>query len=451
LGRHAIEHIGGKRDDNKAFFAMSNDGRSDKIPSVTTMRPAFAFDAAAGLSCDGIPLADIAARTGTPTYVYSAESIRSAWRRFDAAFADVPHTIHYALKANSTLALLRLLRGLGSGADANSWGEIEVALRAGFIPEQLVFTGVGKTPDELRSAVPLGLRSINAESPGELERIAAVARSLGIRARVAVRLNPDIEAGTHPHISTGRRINKFGVPIELGGALYRKLAGTAGLQPVGVHAHIGSQIAGVAPLRQAAEALAAFVEGRRADGIALEHIDLGGGLGISYDGAATATIEDYAAAVLPAVAATGLTVLIEPGRAVVGSSGVLLARVVDVKAYFDSKPFVVLDTGMTELIRPALYGAYHRIEPVTPRAGARRTCDVVGPLCESSDVVGSDRDLPAIEVGDLVAVFDAGAYGSTMASNYNRRPLPCEALVDGGTWTIIRRRQTIEEMTALEA
>ena len=349
---------------------MSNDGRSGKIPGVTTARSAFVFDAAAGLSCDGVPLADIAATIGTPSYVYSAASIRSTWRRFDAAFAGVPHTIHYALKANSTLALLRLLRGLGSGADANSWGEIEVALRAGFIPEQLVFTGVGKTPDELRAAVPLGLRSINAESPGEVARIDGLARSLGTRARVAVRLNPDIEAGAHPHISTGRRINKFGVPIELGRDLYRKMSGMPGLQPVGIHAHIGSQIAGVAPLRQAAEALAAFAADLREDGIALEHIDLGGGLGISYDGAATATIEDYAAAVLPAVAPTGLTILIEPGRAVVGSSGVLLARVVDVKAYVDAKPFVVLDTGMTELIRPALYGAYHRIEPVTPRAGA---------------------------------------------------------------------------------
>jgi diaminopimelate decarboxylase len=429
---------------------MSNDGRSGKIPSVTSARSAFVFDAAAGLSCDGVPLADIAAIIGTPSYVYSAASIRSAWRRFDAAFAGVPHTIHYALKANSTLALLRLLRGLGSGADANSWGEIEVALRAGFIPEQLVFTGVGKTPDELRAAVPLGLRSINAESPGEVARIDGLAQSLGTRARVAVRLNPDIEAGAHPHISTGRRINKFGVPIELGRDLYRKMSGMSGLQPVGLHAHIGSQIAGVAPLRQAAEALAAFAADLREDGIALEHIDLGGGLGISYDGAATATIEDYAAAVLPAVAPTGLTVLIEPGRAIVGSSGVLLARVVDVKAYADAKPFVVLDAGMTELIRPALYGAYHRIEPVKPRAGARRICDVVGPLCESSDVVGSDRDLAPVEVGDLVAVFDAGAYGSTMASNYNRRPLPCEALIDDGAWTVIRRRQTVDEMVANE-
>jgi diaminopimelate decarboxylase len=429
---------------------MSNDRRSDKIASVTTGFPAFAFDGSAGLSCDGIPLSDIAARAGTPTYVYSAASVRSSWRRFDAAFAGMPHAIHYALKANSTLALLRLLRGLGSGADANSWGEIEVALRAGFIPERLVFTGVGKTPEELRRAVPLGLRSINAESPGELERIDVLARSLGTRARVSVRLNPDIDAGSHPHISTGRRINKFGVPIELGRELYRTIAGMPGLQPVGVHVHIGSQITDVAPLRQAAEALAELVGQVQADGIAIEHIDLGGGLGISYDGSAAPTVEDYAAAVLPAVSRTGLTILLEPGRAMVASSAVLLATVVDVKAYFDARPFVVLDAGMTELIRPALYDAYHRIAPVTPRTGEARACEIVGPLCESSDVVGSDRVLPPLEVGDLVAVFDAGAYGSSMSSTYNRRPLPCEVMVDEGRWTIVRRRQTIDEMTALE-
>ncbi len=443
--------MGGKPDDSKAFFAMSNDGRSDKIRFVTIVPPAFSCEGSAGLSCGGVPLSEIAAAAGTPTYVYSAASIRSTWLRFDRAFAGVPHAIHYALKANSTLALLRLLRGLGSGADANSLGEIEVALRAGFIPDQLVFTGVGKTADELRRAVPLGLRSINAESPGELERLDALARSLGTRVRVSVRVNPDIEAGAHPHISTGRRINKFGVPIELGRELYRRMAGMTGLQPVGVHVHVGSQITDIAPLRQAAEALARFVGELREDGIALEHIDLGGGLGVSYDGAATATVEDYAAAVLPAVGPTGLAILIEPGRAVVAASGVLLARVVDVKAYFDARPFVVLDAGMTELLRPALYGAYHRIEPVMPRAGAPRACDVVGPLCESSDVVGGNRVLPPLEVGDLVAVFDAGAYGSTMASTYNRRPLPCEVLVDEGRWTVVRRRQTIEEMTALEA
>jgi diaminopimelate decarboxylase len=224
-----------------------------------------------------------------------------------------------------------------------------------------------------------------------------------------------------------------------------------GLQPVGVHAHIGSQITDLAPLRESAEALAALVGDLKEDGIALEHVDLGGGLGISYDGTPAPTLADYAAAVLPAVGRTGLTTLLEPGRAIVGPSAVLLGRVIDVKAYFDDKPFVVLDAGMTELLRPALYGAYHRIEPVTPRPGALTTCDVVGPLCESSDVVGRDRALSRLEVGDLVAIFDAGAYGSTMASTYNRRPLPSEVMVDGDRVEVVRRRQTVEDMLALEA
>jgi diaminopimelate decarboxylase len=412
--------------------------------------PSFRLDASVGLCCDGLPLSEIAARAGTPTYVYSAASIRSAWCRLDTAFRAVPHALHYALKANSTLAILRLLRALESGADANSGGELEIALRAGFIPEDVVFTGVGKSPEELQRAVSLGVNAINVESPGEVERLDAIARARGTRARVAVRLNPDIDAGSHPHISTGRRINKFGVPIELGRDLYRRMAAMPGILPVGVHVHIGSQITNLDPLERTAAALAAFVEGLRADGIPLEHLDLGGGLGISYDGSPAPTFEDYASAVLPLVQPTGLKVLLEPGRAIVAPAGVLLARVIDVKRYFEGKTFVVLDAGMTELLRPALYGAYHRIEPVVPRPGARTVSEVVGPLCESSDIVGKDRDLPPLEVGDLVAILDAGAYGSAMSSTYNRRPLPCEVMVDDGRFDVIRRRQTVDDMTALE-
>ncbi len=432
----------------KRFSRCQTGGRSGKIRSVTT--DPFAADPSSGLSCDGLPLAEIAAAVGTPTFVYSAASIRSAWTRFDTAFDSVPHTIHYALKANSTLGVLRLLRELGSGADANSGGEIDVALRAGFRPEDIVFSGVGKTPEELQRAVSLGVKAINAESPGELERIDALARARGTRARVAVRLNPDIEAGTHPYISTGRRINKFGVPIELGRDLYRKMVNMPGLRPVGVHVHIGSQITNLDRLRQAAEAIAAVVRQLAEDGIALEHIDLGGGLGVSYDGSATPSAADYAAAVLPVVAPMGLTVLLEPGRAIVAPSAVLLARVIDVKAYPDAKPFVVLDAGMTELIRPALYAAYHRIVPVAPRPGDVCVCEVVGPLCESGDIVGKNRKLPPLEVGDLVVVRDVGAYGSTMSSTYNRRPLACEVMVDGGRFEVIRRRQTIDDMVATE-
>jgi diaminopimelate decarboxylase len=427
---------------------MSNHGQSDKIPFVVT--DAFTVDPASGLTCDGVALAEIAARVGTPTFVYSAESIRQAWRRFDGAFDGVPHFLHYALKANSTLGVLRLLREMGSGADVNSGGELEVALRAGFTPDQLVCTGVGKTPAELDRAVSLGVKAINAESPGELERIDAFARARGTRARVAVRLNPDIDAGAHPHISTGRRVNKFGVPIELGRELYRRMAGMPGLQPVGVHVHIGSQITDLAPLRQTAEAVVGLVRQLADDGVAIEHLDLGGGLGVSYDGSDTPTPDDYAQVVLPIVEPTGLAILLEPGRVIVAPSAVLLARVIDRKQFLDAHPFLVLDAGMTELIRPALYGAYHRISAVTPRPGAAEACEVVGPLCESSDIVGSNRTLPPLEVGDLVAVHDTGAYGSTMASTYNRRPLPCEVMVDGGRWEIVKRRQTVDEMVGLE-
>lgn len=411
----------------------------------------FVCDRSLGWCCDGVPLSDIAAAVGTPAYVYSASSIRRAWTRFDAAFAPVPHAVHYALKANSTRAVLRILRSLGSGADANSGGELEVALRAGFIPDDLVFTGVGKTPDELARAVDLELKAINAESAGELDRIDAIAISKGTRARVAVRLNPDIAAGSHPHISTGQRLNKFGTPIEAVRRLYRELSTRQGLRPVGLHLHIGSQITDLEPLKKAAAAVVELAGQLREDGIALEHVDIGGGLGIPYDFKPTPTVDDYAAAVLPTLQAAGLTVLLEPGRIIVGPSAVLLARVVDIKSHFGAKPFVVIDAGMTELIRPAMYGAYHHIEPVNPRPGDPQRWEIVGPLCESSDTMGKDRDLPPLEVGDLVAVFDAGAYGSAMASNYNRRPLACEVMVDDGAWTMVRRRQTVEDMTGLES
>ncbi len=412
--------------------------------------PGFSREPGLGLSCDGIPLSEIADGAGTPTYVYSAAAIRASWKAFDAAFSAVPHSLHYALKSNSTLAVLRVLRDLRSRADANSVGEIEVALRAGFLPSELVFTGVGKAPAELRRAISLDLRSINAESPGEIERIDAIAASEGRIARVAVRINPDIDALSHPHISTGGRANKFGVPIEEAPALYRDIARRPSLQAVGVHVHVGSQITDLEPLRRAASALVKLAHDLRAEGITLEHVDLGGGLGISYNGTPVPTAADYAATILPIVCQSGLELILEPGRAVVGPAGLLLARVVDIKSYPGGPTFATLDAGMTELLRPALYDAYHRIEAVEPRPGDERRYEIVGPLCESSDTVGKDRVMPPLEVGDLLAIMDAGAYGSTMSSNYNRRPLPSEVMVDGGEWRTVRRRQTIDDMLATE-
>ena len=403
-----------------------------------------------GLACEGVSVAAVAEAAGTPVYVYSACALRTAYRAIDEAFASYPHVIHYALKANSTLAIVRLLRELGSRADANSGGEIAVALRAGFTPDQIVFTGVGKTPDEIARAIAIGVATINAESPGELDRIAALAAAQGREARVALRVNPDIDAGSHPHISTGLRSNKFGVPLEDARTMYWERRGLAGLRFTGVHVHIGSQITTIEPLTRAADALVSLALVLKGDGFALEHLDIGGGLGIPYESRPMIGPADYAAAVIPALERSGLPVVLEPGRAIAAPAGALVARIVDVKRYVDGRLFAVLDAGMTELMRPALYGSFHRIVPVAPRSGDEQPWDIVGPICESSDVFARQRMLPPLDVGDLVAILDTGAYGAVMGSNYNRRLLPPEVLVDQGRWTTIRRRQTLDDVLALE-
>ena len=407
--------------------------------------------AAQQLVCDGVPLPAIAEAEGTPVYVYSAAVLRERYRAIDDAFGDYPHRLHYALKANSTLALARTLRELGSAADANSIWEIELARKAGFAPPDIVFTGVGKSPAELECAVPLGLKAINVESVGELARVEAIAARLKLTARVALRVNPDIDAKSHPHISTGLKINKFGLPLDDVRELFATIGTRPSLQLVAIHVHIGSQITTTEPLARSAALVRDLVGELRECGIALEYVDLGGGLGISYDGGAVPSAADYAAALLNEVRATGLPIVIEPGRAIVGPSGVLLSRVIDLKPRNADSDFAVLDAGMAELMRPALYGAYHSVEVVTPRPGQQRQYELVGPICESADVVARDRMLAPLAVGDLIAIRDAGAYGSAMASNYNRHPLPAEVLVDDGRWRVIRRRQSIDDMTLLES
>ncbi len=409
----------------------------------------FSFTTATA-ACDGADLATIARAEGTPLYVYSRRLIEQRYRTLAEAFAGHPHRIHYALKANSTRGLLEVLRATGAGVDANSGGEIAVARRAGFAPDDVVFTGVGKSAAELEAAVAAGLHAVNAESAGELERIDRIARGRGVRARVAVRINPDIDAASHPGISTGRRSHKFGVPLDDAHRVCREAAARPGLQLVGLHAHVGSQMTTLGPVRRAASTVAAFAGVLRDDGITLEHLDLGGGLGISYDGTPALDAADYARAILDEVAPTGLKLLIEPGRWIVGPAAVLLTTVVDVKPQAANRYFVIVDAGMSELMRPALYGAYHRIAPVVPRSGPDTMCDIVGPLCETTDVVGLDRPMVLPQVGDLLAVLDTGAYGSAMASNYNRHPLPAEALVDDGGWRLIRRRQTVDDLLACE-
>jgi len=403
------------------------------------------------LLIDEVDPSVIAAAAGTPCYVYSASAIRSAYRAIDEAFGNQPHAIHYALKANSTLAIARLLRSLGSRADANSMGEVDVALRAGFTPDEIVFTGVGKSPEELERGVQLGLLTINVESPGELDRLDRIARERGTVARVALRVNPDIDAQSHPHISTGLRSNKFGVPIEAAPELFREIGRREGLQANGVHVHIGSQITSLDALLRAAQAAVSLATALRADGIPIQHVDFGGGLGISYDGNTVPNPTDYIRRLAEMIRPTGLEAIVEPGRTIVGPAGYLLSRVVDVKHFEGGRRFVVLDAGMTEMMRPALYGAFHAIEAVRPRAGAHEIVDIVGPICESTDTFARDRALAPVEPGDLVAIRDVGAYGAAMASNYLRRPLSPEVLADAGAWTVIRRRQTLDDLLSLEA
>ena len=402
------------------------------------------------LVCDGVPLSAIAAALGTPLYVYSAALLRQRYRDLVSGFGDYPHRVHYALKANSTLAIARLLHELGAAADANSIWEIELARKAGFSPGDIVFTGVGKSGAELECAVPLGLKAINVESAGELDRVDTLARSAGVVARVALRVNPDIDAKSHPHISTGLKINKFGMPVDEAERLFRELPGRPALKLVAVHIHVGSQITSIDPVRQAASRLAGLARQAQAAGLALEYLDAGGGLGISYDGGPVPSADRYAAALVDEIRTTKLPIVVEPGRSIVGPAGVLVARVVDVKGRTASSDFAIIDAGMTELMRPALYGGFHQIEPVRPRAGGLRQYEIAGPVCESTDIVGRDRTLPPLEVGDLVAIRDTGAYGSAMASNYNRRPFPAEVMVEDGSWRVIRKRQSIDDMLAQE-
>jgi len=392
----------------------------------------------------------IARQVDTPAYVYDGEAIDHAYRRLEAAFGDAPHAIHYAMKANSALAIVRRLQVLGSGFDANSLGEVDVALRCGAVPRQIVLTGVGKRSDDLDRAVTLDLQAINVESPGELDRLARLAADRGTVARVALRVNPDIDAQSHPHISTGLRSNKFGVPIDEARALFRAIQARPSLAPIGIHIHIGSQITALDPLERAAEAATALARALRDDGIAIEHLDFGGGLGIAYDGGAPPSPEAYVQRLTRAAGDIGITLAIEPGRVIVGAAGVLLTRVVDIKQFPGARRFVVLDAGMTELMRPALYSAFHRIEPVRPRDGAPEAGDIVGPICESTDAFARDRLLPPVEVGDLIAIRDAGAYGAVMGSTYLRRPLAPEVLIEDGSWRVIRRRQTLDDLLSLE-
>jgi len=397
------------------------------------------------LACDGVSLDDAAREHGTPLYVYSRGAVEQAYYDYDRAFSRVPHRICYALKANSSHALLKILAGLGAGADIVSGGELQAALRAGFAPERIVFSGVGKTDAEIALGVARGIGEFNAESEAEIARVSAAASAAGRAVRVSLRVNPDIDARSHPYISTGLRDNKFGVNIAAAADILRRARRLPGIEISGVQCHIGSQITDLDPMRRAAAELVGLSRTLLAEGFALRTIDIGGGLGIDYTSDAPPPVGEFAAAVLPLLEGLPLTVLLEPGRSLVARAGVLLTRVLVVKENH-GKRFVVVDAGMNDLLRPALYDAFHRIEPVTAGEGAAGPVDVVGPVCETADFLARGRVLPDVRVGDLVAIRDVGAYGFSMASTYNMRPRVAEALVDGGRLRLIRRRETFEDL-----
>ncbi len=397
------------------------------------------------LCAEAVPLADIAARHGTPTFVYSRATLERHWRAFDSALAGRPHLICYAVKANSTLAILNLFARLGSGFDIVSGGELERVLKAGGDPGKIVFSGVGKTAAEMQRALEVGIRCFNVESEPELERLNELAATLGKRAPVSLRVNPDVDAGTHPYISTGLKENKFGIDIAIADAVYARAAALPHLDIVGLDCHIGSQLTQVTPFVDALARVLALQDRLAACGIVIRHLDLGGGLGIRYRDEQPPEPHDYLAPILAALGDRHVEILLEPGRAIVGNAGVLLTRVEYLK-HTEHKDFAILDAAMNDLLRPALYGAWQAIIPVQPRLDTPpRVYDLVGPVCETGDFLGKDREL-ALAPGDLLAVRSAGAYGFSMSSNYNSRPRAAEIMVDGAQIHIVRERETLDDL-----
>ena len=404
------------------------------------------------LYCERVPLVRIAEQVGTPAYVYSTATVRRHARVFRAALRGLDLLPCYAVKAAGNLAILRLLSEEGFGFDIVAGGELHRALRAGAEPRRIVFSGVGKREDELRAALRAGILQFNCESEEELEQLSGVAVRKKQVAPVALRLNPDVDARTHPHIATALSSSKFGVPARRARKAYRLAASLPGIRVVGVACHIGSQIASVRPFAQAAAKMRALVGQLRSDGHEILRLDMGGGLGVPYDdGAKQATPQEYGAALVRALQGLEVEVLVEPGRLLVANAGVLLSRVLLRKQGQGARRFVVIDAGMNDLLRPALYQAHHQIEPVgRPRPGSE-VVDVVGPVCESADVLAKRRRLPPLAAGDLVVLRTAGAYGMAMASQYNARPRPPEVLVEGGSWRIIRARESYKDLVRGES
>ncbi len=420
-------------------------GAAGDAPSAPAVPDPFSYRAGR-LYCEDVSLHDIAAEAGTPCYVYGAAGIRNRFLAYRDALSGVPHNICYAVKANSNLAILGLLAGLGSGFDIVSAGELFRVLRAGGDPAKVVFSGVGKAEDEIVHALEQGIHGFNCESESELALLAATARRAGMRARVSLRVNPDVDANTHPYISTGLERHKFGIPFSEARRLYTQYAGDPGIEWVGVSCHIGSQILDVSPVVEAMEKVLLLASQLKAEGIGIREIDIGGGLGIGYQPQETPTeIPEYIARVLEKFRQSGYTLTVEPGRSLVAESGVLLTRVLHLKPT-PQRTFVIVDAAMNDLIRPSLYQAHHEIVPLSLESRPPVLTDVVGPVCESADFFARERTMPAAGQGEWLAVCAAGAYGFTLSSNYNSRPRSAEVLVDGSSWRVVRQRESWEDL-----
>ncbi len=400
------------------------------------------------LYAEAVSCQQLSAEFGTPLYVYSRQALESAWRTFDEALSGRPHLVCYGVKANSNIAVLNVLAQLGSGFDIVSVGELERVLAAGGNPAKTVFSGVGKKRGEMARALDIGIRCFNVESVSELERLNDTAAAHGAIAEISLRLNPDVDADTHPYISTGLKENKFGVPMELALDTYRRAAELQNLHVSGVDCHIGSQLTSIAPYLNALDHMLLLVDTLENEGIGIQHLDIGGGQGIRYRDESPMDIGAWAAEIDRQLGDRNLELLVEPGRSIAGNAGILLTKIEYLK-YAQAKNFAVVDAAMNDLIRPALYSAWHDIVPVTVSSHAGKTYDVVGPVCESSDFLGKNRAL-AVEEGDLLAVMSSGAYAFVMSSNYNSRPRAAEVMIDGDTAHLVRERETLADLLAGE-
>jgi len=404
------------------------------------------------LYCEDVPVSRIVNEVGTPCYIYSHATLLRHFRAYDSAFNNIPHVIAYAMKANSNLAVLRMMAREGSGADIVSGGELFRALKAGVPASKIVFAGVGKAPGEIREALKADILMFNVESPAEIHAINDVAASVGKKARIALRINPDVDPKTHPYISTGMKKSKFGIAADRALEEYKMASALGHIDVVGMHAHIGSQLTDVTPFVDSLKKVVGLIDMLKGHGITIQYLNIGGGLGITYGEERPPLPQDLADAISPLVKDLGVTLVMEPGRVIVGNAGILVTKALYEKAG-ETKHFIIVDAAMNDLLRPSLYSAYHEIRPVNEEAGHRtkHQMDVVGPVCESGDFLAKDRLLAAVKPGELLAVMSAGAYGFVMASNYNSRPRVPEVLVDGKDVHVIRTRETYDDLIKGEA